>query len=84
MKRNKIRCCKKCIVKYVLEAIIIVMNANFKEKVDFSPRIPIVPSDLPFKFKRLQFPIHHNFATGINNKSQGQSMCTVGISKLVN
>jgi len=42
------------------------------------PRIPIVPTDLPFNFKRLQFPIKLSFAMSIN-KSQGQTMKTVGL-----
>ncbi|KAK5809394.1 hypothetical protein F5H01DRAFT_381776 [Linnemannia elongata] len=44
------------------------------------PRIPMCPSDLdmPFKFQRLQFPARPAFAM-IINKSQGQTLDTVGI-----
>ena len=34
------------------------------------PRIPMIPNDLPFRFKRLQFPVKPCFAMSIN-KSQG-------------
>jgi ATP-dependent DNA helicase PIF1 len=44
----------------------------------YIPRIPIIPSDLPFEFKRLQFPIRTSFAMTIN-KSQGQSLKTAGL-----
>lgn len=45
----------------------------------FISRIPLVPSDLPFEFKRLQFPIRPAFAMTIN-KSQGQSLKVAGIN----
>lgn len=42
------------------------------------PRIPLIPSDMPFNFKRLQFPVKICFALTIN-KSQGQTFKTVGL-----
>ncbi|KAJ8883203.1 hypothetical protein PR048_015043 [Dryococelus australis] len=42
------------------------------------PRIPIIPTDLPISFKRLQFPVKTSFAITIN-KSQGQTFSLVGI-----
>lgn len=42
------------------------------------PRIPMIPTDLPFQFKRLQFPVKNSFAITIN-KSQGQTYKYVGI-----
>lgn len=42
------------------------------------PRIPMIPSDLPFQFKRLQFPVKPCFAITIN-KAQGQSFKFVGV-----
>ncbi|XP_013774518.1 uncharacterized protein LOC106459445 [Limulus polyphemus] len=37
------------------------------------PRIPMIPTDMPFEFKRLQFPIRLAFAITIN-KVHGQSL----------
>lgn len=44
----------------------------------FIPRIPLIPSEYPFEFKRLQFPLKVCFAMTIN-KSQGQTLKFVGI-----
>ena len=43
------------------------------------PRIPIMPTNLPFEFKWLQFPIRLAFAMSIN-KAQGQTLNTVGLN----
>ncbi|CAF2084545.1 unnamed protein product, partial [Rotaria magnacalcarata] len=45
----------------------------------FIPRIPMVPNDMPFQFKRLQFPVRLAFAMSIN-KPQGQSLKVAGIN----
>ncbi|XP_063903784.1 uncharacterized protein LOC135123221 [Zophobas morio] len=47
------------------------------EKV-FIPRIPLIPSEYPFEFKRLQFPLKVCFAITIN-KAQGQTLKMAGI-----
>jgi len=60
----------------VIEATI--LNGTFKGDNVFIPRIPLIPSDLPFRFQRLQFPIRLAFAITIN-KSQGQSLSVTGI-----
>ncbi|XP_061385321.1 uncharacterized protein LOC133320740 [Danaus plexippus] len=46
------------------------------------PRIPIIPNNLPFNFKRLQFPLKVAFSMTIN-KSQGQTLKTPLVSLLV-
>ncbi|GBN43647.1 hypothetical protein AVEN_262628-1 [Araneus ventricosus] len=42
------------------------------------PRIPIIPTDLPFQFKRLQFPLKLAFGMAIN-KAQGQTLKVAGV-----
>ncbi|GFY12017.1 ATP-dependent DNA helicase [Trichonephila clavipes] len=42
------------------------------------PRIPIIPNNLPFNFKRLKFPLKVVFSMTIN-KSQGQTLKVAGI-----
>jgi ATP-dependent DNA helicase PIF1 len=48
----------------IIEATI--LNGKYiGEDVLFS-RIPIIPTDMPFEFKRLQFPMRLTFAMTIN------------------
>jgi len=54
----------------IIEAIILAGPAN--GKIAFIPRISMIPTDLPFQFKRLLFSITVFFAITIN-KSQGQT-----------
>jgi len=64
--------------KFVLEGKVI-SESNIDEKV-FIPRLSLSSFDvkIPFKFQRIQFPISVSFAITIN-KSQGQSLKSVGI-----
>jgi len=62
--------------KNVLEAT--VLTGNGKGINIYIPRIPIRPTDLPFKFERLKFPLKLAFAFTIN-KSQGQSLKCTGV-----
>ncbi|XP_062976369.1 ATP-dependent DNA helicase PIF6-like [Elgaria multicarinata webbii] len=55
----------------VVEATI--LTGPFKGEDVLIPRIPMIPTDMPFQFKRLQFPIRLPFAITIN-KAQGQSL----------
>lgn len=73
---NGTRLCVKSLQRHVIEATILT-GAHKGEDV-FIPRIPLIPTDLIFEFKRLQFPIKLAYAITIN-KSQGQSLKTVGI-----
>jgi ATP-dependent DNA helicase PIF1 len=45
----------------------------------FIPRIPLIPSDMPFGFKRLQYPVRLSFAMTIN-KAQGLSLSVAGVN----
>ncbi|KMQ89299.1 atp-dependent dna helicase pif6-like protein [Lasius niger] len=61
----------KTLQRNVIEAT--VFTGCAKGESVFIPRIPLTPSDYPFEFKRLQFPLKVCFAMTIN-KSQGQSL----------
>jgi ATP-dependent DNA helicase PIF1 len=61
-------------MKNVIEAII--LNGKFRGENILLLRIPIIPTDVPIQFKRLQFPIRLAFAM-IINKSQGQRCLSV-------
>uniref|UniRef100_A0A8D8YMS1 ATP-dependent DNA helicase n=2 Tax=Cacopsylla melanoneura TaxID=428564 RepID=A0A8D8YMS1_9HEMI len=60
----------------VIEAEILTGCAK-GDKV-FIPRIPMIPQDCPYEFKRVQLPIRVCFAMTIN-KSQGQTLKFAGI-----
>ena len=67
----------KKLMPHVIEATI--MTGHAAEQDVFIPHIPIIPSDLPFQFRRLQFPVCLSFAMSIN-KAQGQSLKVVGLN----
>ena len=60
----------------VIEAEILT-GCAMGERV-FIPRIPLIPNNFPFQFKRVQFPISVCFAMTIN-KAQGQTLHTAGV-----
>lgn len=74
---NGTRLCVKNLFPNVIEATI--LTGCGKGEDVFIPRIPLIPNDLPFEFKRLQFPIRLAFAMSIN-KAQGQSLKVAGIN----
>jgi hypothetical protein len=57
-----------------------IISGPFAGETAFIPRITIstTPGQLPFELHRRQFPVRPAFAMTIN-KSQGQSLGTVGI-----
>jgi len=57
-----------------------IINGSHEGEEAFIPRIDIIPTDtqMPFEFKRRQFPVKLCFAMTID-KSQGQSLQKVGI-----
>ena len=69
--RLKVRSLKKHIEATIL-------TGCGKGETVFIPRIPIIPNNFPFQFKRLQFPVNLCFAMTIN-KSQGQTLRTAGV-----
>ena len=73
---NGTRLIVKAMMDNVIEATILTGCAAGQDV--FIPRIPLIPSDMPFEFKRLQFPLRLSFAMSIN-KSQGQSLKVAGI-----
>ncbi|XP_075197650.1 ATP-dependent DNA helicase Pif1-like [Anomaloglossus baeobatrachus] len=73
---NRTRLLIKNLFPHVIEATILTGCATGEDV--FIPTIPLIPSDLPFDLKRLQFPVQLAFAMSIN-KAQGQSLKVVGI-----
>jgi hypothetical protein len=68
------------IMNNIFEATI--LNGKFKGEDVLLPSIPMTPTDMPFKFKRLQFPVRLAVAMTINN-AQGQSLQVCGKSMLL-
>ncbi|XP_054269201.1 ATP-dependent DNA helicase PIF1-like [Macrosteles quadrilineatus] len=60
----------------VIEAKILTGSAKGEEVL--IPRIPITTANLPFNFKRLQFPLKVAFSMTIN-KAQGQTLQVAGL-----
>jgi ATP-dependent DNA helicase PIF1 len=65
----------KKIMNYIIEATI--FNGKFKEEDELLARITLIPTDMPFEFKRLQFSVRLAFEM-IINKAQGQSLQVCG------
>lgn len=74
---NGTRLAVKRLMYNVIEATI--LKGKFKGENVLIPRIPIIPSDMSFDFKRLQFPVRLAFAITIN-KAQAQSLEVCGIN----
>ena len=55
-----------------------ILTGPFEGEAVLIPRIPMIPTDLPFQFKRLQFLIRLPFVITMN-KAQGQSLEKCGI-----
>lgn len=66
----------KTMQRNVIEATI--FTGKYEGESLFIPRIPLIPSDYHFEFKRLEFPVKCYFAMTIN-KTQGQSLKLAGV-----
>lgn len=55
-----------------------ILGGQYKGEDVLIPRIPILSTNLPFEFKRLQFPVRLSFAFTIN-KGQGQTLKVAGL-----
>ena len=73
---NGTRLLVKSLMPNLIEATVITGCAKGEDV--FIPRIPVIPSDLTFTFKRIQFPVKLSFAMSIN-KAQGQTLKVAGI-----
>ena len=73
---NGTRLCVINLMPHVIEAVI--MTGCAKGKIALIPRIPLITNEMPFDFKRLQFPVRLSFAMSIN-KAQGQSLKVAGL-----
>ncbi|XP_075687660.1 ATP-dependent DNA helicase PIF1-like [Rhinoderma darwinii] len=73
---NGTRLCVKKLMDHIIEGTILTGCA--KGEVVFIPCIPFAPNDVPFEFKRQQFPVRLAFTMTIN-KAQGQSLKVAGI-----
>ncbi|XP_060846341.1 uncharacterized protein LOC132926006 [Rhopalosiphum padi] len=74
--RLQIKSLKNCLLE-----CIILTGCGAGEMV-LVPRIPMIPTNLPFQFKRLQFPVNLSFAMPIN-KAQGQTLNVAGLDLTV-
>ena len=73
---NGTRISVKKLMTNIIEATILIRPFQGEEVL--IPRIPMIPTDMLFQFKRLQFPIRLAFAITIN-KAQGQSLELCGL-----
>lgn len=55
-----------------------ILTGKAKGEIVLIPRIAMIPTDMPFQFKRLQFPLRLSFAMSIN-KSQAQPLQACGL-----
>ncbi|XP_039969084.1 ATP-dependent DNA helicase PIF6-like [Bactrocera neohumeralis] len=74
---NGTRLVIKKLMPNLIEATI--LNGKAKGENVLIPRILMIPTDMPFDFKRLQFPVRLSFAKTIN-KAQGQTFQICGVN----
>ena len=74
---NGTRLSVESLTPHVIEATILAGCATGEDV--FTSRIPIIPTDIPFEFKHLQFPVGLALAMSIN-KAEGRSLKVAGIN----
>ncbi|XP_036317731.1 ATP-dependent DNA helicase pif1-like [Rhagoletis pomonella] len=78
---NQPRLCNgtRLLVRKLMDNVIhaTILKGKFEGEEVLIPRIPMIPTDTLFEFKRIQFPIRLAFAMTIN-ESQGQSLSVCG------
>ena len=67
---------KKIMLKFIETTI---LNSKSKGADVFIPHLPVILTDMPFEFKRLQFPVILAFSMTIN-KAQCQSLQVYGLN----
>lgn len=73
---NGTRLIVKALTDHLIDAEI--LSGKFKGERVLIPRIPMIPENYPFKFKRIQFPVKLCFSMSIN-KAQGQTLKIAGL-----
>jgi len=70
----------RLLIRELRENIIVatILTGPAVGQLSYIPRIPMIPTDLPIPFKRLQYPVKISFAITID-KSQVQTFSMVGI-----
>ena len=74
---NGTRLSVKSLMPHAIEATILTGCAKGEDV--FLPRISMTPSDMPFEFKRLQFPLRLAFVMSMNN-AHGQLLKVAGVN----
>jgi len=74
---NGTRLAVKRLMPNLIEATILTGKA--KGEVVLIPRIPLIPTDMSFEFKRLQFPLRLSFAMSMY-KAQEQTLQVCGLN----
>jgi ATP-dependent DNA helicase PIF1 len=73
---NGTRFCVKNLYSHLIDATILTGCAKGMDVL--IPRIPLIPTELPLDFKRIQFPVRIAFGKSIN-MAQEQSLKSAGI-----
>ncbi|ENN71556.1 hypothetical protein D910_03998 [Dendroctonus ponderosae] len=76
--RLSLKTLPQCIQYNISLVLCTIISGKFKGEYVLLPRIPMIPTDVPFEFKRLQFQVPLAFGMTIS-KAQGQSLQVYGL-----